>query len=110
MARLARVSRATVSFVLNDVKDQTIPEATRRRVLDAAKELQYVPSAAGRTLRKGKSDLIVFLDPELVPSEGLDRAFAGWSGSLAEHGYVAVAVRVADRRSRGRSSRWATSR
>ena len=55
VARLAGVSRSTVSFVLNNVDDISISEATRRRVLAAARELGYVPSAAARTLASGMS-------------------------------------------------------
>ena len=47
VAREAGVSRATVSYVLNDTPHQTIPEATRQRVLDAAARLGYAPSARG---------------------------------------------------------------
>ena len=59
VARLAAVSRATVSYVLNDTPHQSIPEATRRRVLDAAAELGYTPSAAARALRSGRSDIVL---------------------------------------------------
>ena len=50
VARLAGVSRTTVSFVLNDVRDQGISEVTRARVLAAAHDLGYTPNAAARTL------------------------------------------------------------
>jgi DNA-binding LacI/PurR family transcriptional regulator len=50
VAQAAGVSRATVSFVLNDTPGQTIPESTRLRVLAAAKRLDYRPNnAAGRS-------------------------------------------------------------
>ena len=64
VARAAGVSRATVSYVLNDTTGQTITPATRRRVLDAAKHLGYVPSMAGRTLRRGHSDLVMWVLPD----------------------------------------------
>lgn len=44
MARLAGVSRATVSYVLNNTSAVRISEPTRRRVHDAASELGYVPT------------------------------------------------------------------
>ena len=45
VAREAGVSQSTVSFVLNNTPGQTIPEETRRRVLEAAKKLDYRPRA-----------------------------------------------------------------
>ena len=39
VAKLAGVSRATVSYVLNDTPHQTISAATRGRVIDAATSL-----------------------------------------------------------------------
>jgi len=58
VAKMAGVSRATVSFVLNNVHGVSISEATRQRVLDAAKKLNYYPDAAGRKLANGKSSTL----------------------------------------------------
>ena len=55
VAKVAGVSRTTVSFVLNDVPSVSISEATRQRVLDAAKKLNYSPNVAGKKLVSGKS-------------------------------------------------------
>lgn len=49
VAKLAGVSRSTVSFVLNRVEKANIGAATRARVLSAARELGYVSDAAART-------------------------------------------------------------
>lgn len=54
----AGVSRTTVSFVLNDVKEANISEETRRRVLAAAEELEYVPDAAAQALASGRTRTI----------------------------------------------------
>ncbi len=64
VARVAGVSRATVSYVLNATPGQSIPEETRRKVKAAAEQLGYVPHMAGRTLRRGRSDLIVWILPD----------------------------------------------
>ncbi|GAA3829164.1 LacI family DNA-binding transcriptional regulator [Streptomyces phyllanthi] len=64
VAREAGVSRATVSFVLNNTQHQKITEATRQRVLAAAERLGYAPSAAARTLRYGRSDVVLGLLPD----------------------------------------------
>ena len=58
VAKLAGVSRTTVSFVLNNIPDSNIPESTRQKVFDAAKQLNYHPNASGRRLASGKSKMI----------------------------------------------------
>jgi DNA-binding LacI/PurR family transcriptional regulator len=63
VARLAGVSRATVSYVLNNTSAVRISEPTRRRVHEAAKELGYVPHAAARTLRAGHSRMVLMPAP-----------------------------------------------
>ena len=50
VARLAGVSRTTVSYVFNNVTTIHISEKTRRRVMEAARELNYHPSAIARSL------------------------------------------------------------
>jgi len=61
VAARAGVSRTTVSFVLNDRADAKIPDATRRRVLDAADELGYIPHAPARQLAGGRSHIIALV-------------------------------------------------
>ena len=61
LAELSGVSVATVSRVLNDYPD--VREETRKRVLEHARQLDYTPSAAARTLVTKRSDVIgVLLD------------------------------------------------
>jgi len=55
VAKLAGVSPATVSLVLNDKGDQArVAKETQRRVLEAARELRYVPNSAARAFRGGR--------------------------------------------------------
>ena len=61
VANLAGVSRTTVSFVLNDRPDVKIPDETRRRVLDAARELGYHPHAPARQLAGGASRVLALV-------------------------------------------------
>jgi hypothetical protein len=56
VAEQSGVSVATVSRVFNGYTD--VSPATRQRVLDTARELDYTPSAAARTLVKRRSELI----------------------------------------------------
>ena len=56
IARKAGVSVATVSYVINNTR--WVHEDKRRRVLEAIKELNYVPNAVARGLRIQKSNAI----------------------------------------------------
>jgi LacI family transcriptional regulator len=58
VAKRAGVSRTTVSFVLNGVKEANISEETRQRVLAVAEELGYVPDAAAQALASGRAQTI----------------------------------------------------
>lgn len=64
VARRAGVSRTTVSFVLNDVRDQGISEATRAKVLAAARDMGYQPHAAARMLASGSSGTVALVIPK----------------------------------------------
>jgi LacI family transcriptional regulator len=66
VARLAGVSRATVSYVLNDQGSRIpISAETRQRVLDAIANLGYVPDARAQSLRSGDTQTIGVLLPDL---------------------------------------------
>ena len=53
VARAAGVSQTTVSFVLNDKPGHSIPEATRLRILEVARQLDYRPHGSARALAAG---------------------------------------------------------
>src|SRR4029079_18064877 len=57
VARLAGVSTATASRVVAEV-DYPVSAATRARVLDAAKELDYVPNMLARGVLKGQVPIV----------------------------------------------------
>ncbi|MCR2807061.1 LacI family DNA-binding transcriptional regulator [Paenibacillus soyae] len=61
IAKEAGVSVATVSYVLNCAPNQTIPEETKQRVMEAVKRLRYVPNLAARSLIKKSSGLVGIL-------------------------------------------------
>ncbi|WP_369232722.1 LacI family DNA-binding transcriptional regulator [Streptomyces sp. R21] len=98
VARLAGVSRATVSFVLNNTQAHRVSDTTRARVLAAAQQLGYVPHAAARSLRAGRSNLVLI--PASVSAVG--GLVSSWlddlHSELERHGYIAVlhAGRYAD--------------
>jgi LacI family transcriptional regulator len=94
VAKLAGVSRTTVSFVLNDVPGVKISQETRRRVIEAARELDYYPTAAARSLASGKTHRV-----GLILGEGQDRLGAdaflpaflqGITASLHRRDYLLV--------------------
>lgn len=64
VARLAGVSSAVVSYVVND-GPRPVAEATRLRVLDAIEKLGYRPNAAARSLITGRSDLLGLIVPDI---------------------------------------------
>ncbi|GIM88475.1 LacI family DNA-binding transcriptional regulator [Paractinoplanes toevensis] len=90
VARLAGVSRATVSYVMNDTPAQTISPSTRTRVLDAAARLGYSPSAAARTLRTGRSDVVLCLLPDWPIGPEVGSMLGNLSTALARHGLTLV--------------------
>ena len=94
VANLAGVSRTTVSFVLNDVPGVKISEETRLRVHEAARQLDYYPTSAARTLASGKTQRI-----GLILGEGQKRLSAdaflltfleGVTASVHRRGYLLV--------------------
>ncbi|GAA1962796.1 LacI family DNA-binding transcriptional regulator [Kitasatospora viridis] len=91
VARAAGVSQTTVSFVLNNKPGQTIPEETRRRVLEAAKRLDYRPHASARALAAGRSDIVLFSMPYLPISVSAGRFAEEFATALAGHGLTMVA-------------------
>lgn len=58
VAREAGVSVATVSYIINNRKDQKISEATRKKVLQIANLLNYRPNHAAVSLATGKTNVI----------------------------------------------------
>ncbi|GAA1366192.1 LacI family DNA-binding transcriptional regulator [Streptomyces beijiangensis] len=71
VARAAGVSQATVSLILADKKDgAAFSDETRRKVLDAARELGYVPDPAARRLAAARNNLLgVFSFTATFPTE-----------------------------------------
>lgn len=91
VAREAGVSRTTVSYVLNDTPHQKIPEETRRRVLDAVARLEYAPSAAARTLQRGRSDTVLCLLPDWPIGPAVGASLEHLSAALTAQGLTLLA-------------------
>ena len=58
VAARAGVTAATVSYVLSGSDKVSVSDATRQRVLEAARELGYVPDMAAKSLRRRESKTI----------------------------------------------------
>lgn len=87
VARHAGLSRSTVSQVLNGYGERFSSE-TRDRVLSAASSLDYRPSAAGRALVTGVSDIIVLVLPPLALGPRLEEALnliSAGAAALGKH-------------------------
>ena len=61
VARLAGVSVATVSFVMNGRDDRRVGTQTRERVLAAARELSYAPNQSARSLRRRRTERVALV-------------------------------------------------
>ncbi len=68
VAERAGVSLTTVSLVVNRRKNVAIPEETRQRVLDAARDLGYRPNGLVRGLVRGRTQTIGVIVPRLDSS------------------------------------------
>ncbi len=76
VARIAGVSRSTVSRVIND--DRRISDAVRKRVLDVIAKTHYHPNAAARSLVTRRTGNIGLIFPRLFSSMFSDP----WSSQL----------------------------
>ncbi len=67
VARLAGVSTATVSYVVNNLATGRVPisEETRQRVLEAIEALGYEPDARAQALRSGHTRTVGLILPDI---------------------------------------------
>ncbi len=91
VARESGVSRTTVSFVLNNVPGMSISDATRQRVLQVAKELNYHPDSSGRKLASGKSNTLGLIlrqsDEQVFADALLPQVLLGIEQAATAQGY-----------------------
>lgn len=65
VARVAGVSQASVSYVVNE-SAVPIPDETRKRIFAAMDQLGYVPNVMARRLRRGKTLTIAGIIPDIL--------------------------------------------
>lgn len=95
VAQASGVSRATVSYVLNNTPNKSISEATRRLVRDTAARLGHVPSVTARTLSTGRSNIIVALVPGFTVGYVTDQALDALDRAVSARGYALLVHRHA---------------
>lgn len=92
VANLAGVSRATVSMVLNDRTEGTVSTDTRKKVLEAAKTLQYTRSRAALTLREKQTRTIGIISDEIMTSPWAGRMLRAANQTAHERGYFTLSM------------------
>lgn len=90
VARLANVSTATVSYVLNDVAGRSISERTREAVRRAADELGYRPNLAARNLARGAGGVVLYVVPRVALGELAMEVGSRMTTALARHGVLQI--------------------
>jgi LacI family transcriptional regulator len=88
VARLAGVSRSTVSYVLNDQTQLKIPisDETRQKVMQAIAELGYEPDERAQSLIRGNSKTVGVIIP-VLDNPYFWQMFSGISDELQDAGY-----------------------
>ena len=88
LARHLDISIGTVSRALNDRAD--VNPLTRQRVREAAAKLGYSPNQSGRSLRRGRTDLVAMIVPSGSDNTLINTVFLsvldGLKRRLGEHG------------------------
>ena len=90
-AEMLGVSRATVSLAMNN--SPLVAEATKKRIQEAARRFGYFPSPQGRALRRGRSELLGCILPNLNNSF-FATIFCGISRKCTETGYALLSMHV----------------
>ncbi|MFW6021949.1 MAG: LacI family DNA-binding transcriptional regulator [Halanaerobiaceae bacterium] len=85
IARIADVSKATVSKVINNYPE--VSQETRKKILKIMKENNYWPNATARSLSTNKSDIIGIFDPSRLNNFFFREVFEGVEYVLGEEGY-----------------------
>jgi DNA-binding LacI/PurR family transcriptional regulator len=97
VALAAGVSRATVSFVLNDKQGARVSEDTKHRVRQAAHMLGYTPNAAARSLAVGETASgFLFPSPSQDFGDSVYNAFEQVLEETSDEGIDTVRVNDVD--------------
>jgi DNA-binding LacI/PurR family transcriptional regulator len=112
VARVAGVSKTTVSVVLNGGAEALgIRAATQAQVLDAASSLGYSPNYAARMLRRGRTGILTLLVNQLANPVFVDMALTaraaaesgGYDLEVVDAGAIEAEVRALEHLRGGRA-------
>jgi LacI family transcriptional regulator len=93
VARLAGVSRPTVSFVLNNTGiSASIPAETKERILEAAKKLSYRPNLAAKTLKTNQTHTIGFITDEIATTPNAVNIIKGAQDVALDNGKLLLII------------------
>ncbi|MGW0324096.1 MULTISPECIES: LacI family DNA-binding transcriptional regulator [unclassified Nocardia] len=92
VARLANVSTATVSYVLNNSAGKRISARTREAVYRAAGQLGYRPNVAARNLARGESGVVLSILPRVAVGDMPIQAGSLMAAALAQYGLLQVQI------------------
>lgn len=86
IAQACGVSTATVSYVLNDVPNQSISAQTKKRILQFANVVGYTSSPAAKALATGRSSMFGVYMPHPENSAGKHRLLRALGSAAEEAG------------------------
>lgn len=93
VARLAGVSRPTVSFVLNNTGiSASIPAETKERILEAARQLSYRPNLAAKSLKTNQTHTIGFITDEIATTPHAVNIIKGAQDKALENGKLLLII------------------
>src|SRR6266566_313093 len=95
VARRAGVSQSAVSLVFGGKAAGRVGKRTQEVILRAARELGYRPNRAARTLRSGRSRLLVLAVPD-VSNPYFATVLQGAEQAARMHGYSVMLAHVRD--------------
>lgn len=84
VAKLAGVSTATVSRVLNE--QGVVNDETKEKVLDAIEKLNYKPNTIAKNFRQNKTDSIIVVVPDIT-NTFFSKIFLGMQEIANQNGY-----------------------
>lgn len=110
VARVAGVSRSTVSYVLNETPGARVSAETRLRVLTAVQAVGYVANAAASDLRRGTSRTVLLIIGQGRGADAVTAFARGLSQILHGSGLTLCSVQAAKTVTADDARTWAAMR
>ncbi|MCP3026735.1 LacI family DNA-binding transcriptional regulator [Halobacillus sp. A5] len=95
VARLAGLSRTTVSRVIND--QPYVTEEKKEKIMDAMQQLGYVPNSSARRLRSQRTETIAVLLPR-VTNPFFGHLIESMERKASEYGYQVIVCQTHDKK------------